>query len=161
MHLAEPREFWSKWKPFGTTEWSYPHKHGEFLTACARNIQQAREVKNGRLVFEVGPTVYRGMWIVDGNFLLEAARYLGYDEAADKGLLSEWKHQTATGQIIASAGKEHWKDTAIAMFTVVRACELKQDWSLLQQLAPQIGHAIDFLISLQEEAKRGDSQNGK
>ncbi len=142
-------------------DWSLPGVNGEFLVACARNIQQAREIRDGMLVFEVGPTVYRGMWIVDGNFLIESARYLGYDEAADKGLLSEWKHQVATGQIIASAGKEHWKDTAIAMFTLVRACELKQDWSLLRQLAPQVGHAIDFLISLRDQARKGDSPNGK
>jgi len=113
------------------------------------------------LVFQVGPTVYRGMWIVDGNFLLESARYLGYDEAADKGLLSEWNHQVDNGQIVASAGKEHWKDTAIAMFTLVRACELKQDWGLLRQLAPKVGHAIDFLIGLRDEARKGNSPNGK
>ena len=160
--LDDMRGSWRKWHAFGgSVNWALPGTEGDFLVACARNIQQAREVKDGMLVFEVGPTVYRGMWIVDGNFLLEAARYLGYDDAADKGLLSEWKHQTGTGQIIASAGKEHWKDTAIAMFTVVRACELKQDWSLLQQLAPNIGHAIDFLVSLRDEARKGDSQNGK
>jgi hypothetical protein len=160
--LDELRAWWHQWHDFGgAVDWSLPGVNGEFLVACARNIQQAREVRDGMLVFEVGPTVYRGMWIVDGNFLLESARYLGYDEAADKGLLSEWKHQVASGQIIASAGKEHWKDTAIAMFTLVRACELKQDWSLLRQLAPQVGHAIDFLISLRDTARNGDSPNGK
>ena len=87
--LDEVREFWKRWKPFGSVAWSYPGKHGDFLIACARNIQQAREMKDGRLVFEVGPTMYRNLWIVDGNFLLEAARYLGYDREADEGLLSE------------------------------------------------------------------------
>ena len=104
--LAEAREFWKNWKPFGTTNWSFPGRHGDFLTACARNIQQAREVKNDRLVFQVGPTQYRGLWIVDGNFLLEAARYLGYDQAADKGLRSEWTKQAESGQVIAESGGE-------------------------------------------------------
>lgn len=160
--LKELREYWRNWRAFGgQVDWSVPGAKGDFLVACARNIQQAREVKDGHLVFEVGPTVYRGMWIVDGNFLLEAARYLGYDEDVDKGLLSEWTHQVASGQIIASAGKEHYKDTAIAMFTLVRACELKQDWGLLRQLAPQVGHAIEFLIALRDEARKGNSPNGK
>jgi len=160
--LEEARAWWRNWRPFeGEVAWSLPSAKGDFLVACAGNIQQAREVKNGMLVFEVGPTVYRGMWIVDGNFLLESARYLGYDHAADQGLLSEWTHQVSTGQIIASAGKEHWKDTAIAMFTLVRACELKQDWSLMRQLAPQAGHAIEFLIDLRNEGREGDSPNGK
>src|SRR6202522_482152 len=161
MHLAETREFWSKWKPFGTTEWSYPHKHGEFLTACARNIQQAREQKDGRLVFQVGPTVYRGLWIVDGNFLLAAARYLGYDKEADQGLRAEWAKQLPTGQVIAAVPGEHWKDTAIAMFTLARQCELKQDWSLFHELEPNVSRAIDFLIGLRDQARNGNSTNGR
>jgi hypothetical protein len=160
--LAEVRTWWQEWRAYADpVQWSVPATKGDFLTACARNIQQAREMKDGKLVFEVGPTVYRGLWIVDGNFLLEAARYLGYDEEADQGLLSEWRKQVASGQIIASGGKEHWKDTAIAMFTLVRACELKQNWDLMRQLAPNVGHAIDFLIGLRDEARKGDSPNGR
>lgn len=158
--LAETRKFWTEWKPFGKTEWSLPGRHGEFLTACARNIQQARETKNGHLVFQVGPTVYRGLWIVDGNFLLEAARYLGYDAEADEGLKSEWAKQLENGQVSASAGGEHWKDTAIAMYTLVRQCELKQDWSMFREFEPNVRRAVDFLIGLREQARAGNSVNG-
>jgi hypothetical protein len=159
--LDEVRAWWRKWQPFGDRiTITVPSEQGDFLTACARNIQQAREVKDGRLVFQVGPTVYRGLWIVDGNFILEAARYLGFDQAADQGLLAEWRQQVSTGQIIASGGKEHWKDTAIAMFTLVRACELKQNWDMMRDLAPNVGHAIEFLIELRDEARKGDSPNG-
>lgn len=160
--LDEVRAWWRGWLPFsGSVQWSLPAAKSDFLVACARNIQQAREERYGKLVFEVGPTVYRGLWIVDGNFLLEAARYLGYDDEADQGLISEWRQQVSTGQIIASGGKEHWKDTAIAMFTLVRACELKQNWDLLRQLAPNVGHAIEFLIGLRDQARKGDSPNGR
>ena len=160
--LEEVRAWWKQWQAFHPpVTWTVPGREGDFLTACARNIQQAREVKDGKLVFQVGPTVYRGLWIVDGNFLLEAARYLGFDDAADEGLLSEWRQQVASGQIIASGGKEHWKDTAIAMFTLVRACELKQDWSLMRRLAANVGHAIEFLIGLRDEARKGNSPNGR
>lgn len=157
----EARNFWKVWKPFGSVGWSYPEKPGEFLVACARNIQQAREVKNGRRVFEVGPTVYRNMWIADGNFLLEAARYLGYDKEADDGLLAEWSKQLPSGQIVAASGGEHWKDTAIAMFTLVRQCELKQDWRFFKDLEPNVRHAIDFLVQLRDKARTGNSTNGK
>jgi len=159
--LNEARAFWKSWKPFGTTAWSLPGKAGEFLTACARNIQQAREVKDGKLVFQVGPTVYRGLWIVDGNFLLEAARYLGYDQEADDGLLAEWAKQLPSGQVVASGGGEHWKDTAIAMFTLVRQCELKQDWRYFKDLEPNVRHATEFLIKLRDEARAGNSTNGR
>ena len=159
--LAEVREFWKRWKPFGTLPWSYPDRHGEFLIACARNIQQAREVKNDRVVFEVGPTMYRNLWIVDGNFLLEAARYLGYDKEADQGLLAEWAKQLPSGQIVAGGGGEHWKDTAIAIFTLVRQCELKQNWQMFKELEPNVHRAIDFLTQLRNQARSGDSTNGR
>jgi hypothetical protein len=159
--LQEAREFWRQWRPFGSVAWSYPGKSGEFLTACARNIQQAREVKKGRLVFQVGPTVYRNLWIVDGNFLLEAARYLGYEKEADDGLLAEWAAQLPSGQVVAGGGGEHWKDTAIAMFTLVRQCELKQDWQFFKDLEPNVRHALDFLVQLRDKARVGDSTNGR
>jgi hypothetical protein len=157
----EARRFWKEWKPYGSTAWSLPGKPGEFLTACARNIQQAREVKDGRLVFQVGPTVYRGLWIVDGNFLLEAARYLGYDKEADDGLLAEWAKQVPSGQVVAAVPGEHWKDTAIAMFTLVRQCELKQDWQFFKDLEPNVLRAIDFLVKQRDAARAGNSTNGR
>ncbi|MGA2811869.1 MAG: hypothetical protein ABSG16_10755 [Candidatus Acidiferrum sp.] len=159
--IDEVREFWRQWRPFGSVAWSYPGKHGEFLIACARNIQQAREMKDSRLVFEVGPTMYRNLWIVDGNFLLEAARYLGYDKEADEGLLAEWAKQLPSGQIVAGGGGEHWKDTAIAIFTLVRQCELKQSWQPFKDLEPDVRRAIDFLAQLRRRAREGDSVNGR
>lgn len=160
--LAEQtREFWRDWQEFGNVGMSYPAKLGEFLSCSARNIQQAREIKNGRLVFETGPTVYRNLWIVDGNFLLEAARYLGYEKEADNGLLSEWTRQVPSGQVVAASGGEHWKDTAIAMYTLVRQCELKQDWQFFKELEPNVRRAIDFLAQLRDKARAGNSTNGR
>jgi hypothetical protein len=157
----EVREFWREWREVGSVAWSCPGKFGEFLTSSARNIQQAREIKNGRLVFETGPTVYRNLWIVDGNFLLEAARYLGYDKDADHGLLSEWTKQEPSGQVVAASGGEHWKDTAIAMYTLVRQCELKQDWQFFKELEPNVRRAIDFLVQLRDRARAGHTTNGR
>ena len=160
--LSSARRFWQSWKPFGgPVQFELSGANKDFLIGCARNIQQARESKEGRLVFQVGPTVYRGLWIVDGNFLLEAARYLGYEREADDGLRSEWNRQAPTGQIIAGGGGEHWKDTAIAMFTLVRACELKDDWSMLREFRDQVALGVRFLMQLRDEARRGNSTNGR
>jgi len=101
------------------------------------------------------------LWVVDGNFILEAARYLGYDKDAAEGLRTTWSKQLDSGQIVAGGGKEHWKDTAIAMFTLVRQCELSQDWSMLRELEPQVAKAIAFLRTLQAEAVRQDSALGR
>ncbi len=160
--LREATAYWQNWRPFGdNVAWSLPESHNDFLVSCARNIQQAREVRDGCGVFQVGPTVYRGLWIVDGNFILEAARYLGYDKEAEDSLRAEWAQQLPTGHVVASAGSEHWKDTGIAMFTLVRQCELAQDWSLFREFEPNVSKAVEFLIRLRSSAKAGNSSNGR
>jgi hypothetical protein len=160
--LTEARQCWQSWKPSeGNVSWELPSRYGEFLVACARNIQQAREKKSGKVTFQVGPTVYRGLWIVDGNFILEAARYLGYDKAAQEGLETEWARQLPDGQIVAGGGREHWKDTGIAMFTLVRQAELSQDWSYFRQMQPNVLRAVKFLAGLRDKARSGGTVNGR
>jgi hypothetical protein len=160
--LAEARHYWQDWKPFeGNVSWQLPSRHGEFLVACARNIQQARANNSGKITFQVGPTVYRGLWIVDGNFILEAARYLGYDKAVQEGLETEWSRQLPDGQIVAGGGREHWKDTGIAMFTLVRQAELSQDWSYFRKMQPDVLRAVKFLEGLRDKAKSDGSINGR
>ena len=160
--LEEAREYWQNWKPFeGKTHWKLAGRHGEFLVACARNLQQAREEKAGRITFQVGPTVYRGLWVVDGNFILEAARYLGYDAEAQQGLETTWKYQDASGGVFAGGGREHWKDTGIAMFTLVRQAELSQDWSYFREMQASVERAVRFLESVRDKARSDGSVNGR
>ncbi len=160
--VSNVRQFWTSWNAYhDPVSWQIPGREGEFVAACARNILQAREDKAGKLTFQVGPTCYRGLWIVDGNFILEAARYLGYDKEAHEGLKTSWAHQVKSGQVIAAGGTEHYKDTAIAMFTTVRQCELAQDWSMLHEFEPNIIEALDFVDALRARAKKEDSALGR
>ena len=46
------------------------------------------------------------------------------------------------------------------MFTLVRQCELKQDWTFFRELEPNVVHALDFLISLRDQATLGKQHNG-
>ena len=160
--LAEARAYWSDWQPFaGEIQWQLPRPYQNFLLACARNILQAREVKEGRKTFQVGPTVYRGLWVVDGNFLLEAARYLGYDRDARQGLEATWARQQPDGSVVAAVTGKHWKDTAIAMFTLSRQAELSQDWPLFRDMSPKLLRAAGFLERITDEGKSESSANGR
>ena len=162
QQLRAVRSFWNSWSAFhDPVSWQVPGRSGDFVAACARNILQARELKQGKLTFQVGPTCYRGLWVVDGNFILEAARYLGYDREAVEGLRTTWGHQQKNGQIVAAGGLEHYKDTAIAMFTLVRQCELAQDWSLLHELEPNVIEALTFIDGLRARAKQEGSALGQ
>ena len=160
--LAEAQQYWRAYELWGSAvKWQLPGRYNEFLAACARNILQAREVKNGRKTFQVGPTCYRGLWIVDGNFILEAARYLGFDREAAQGLEATWARQQPTGGVFASAPGEHWKDTAIAMFTMVRQAELSGDWSYFREMVPNLLKAANFLREVRDRGRTEDSANGR
>jgi hypothetical protein len=160
--LDSARRWWREYRPFaGGVAWRLAGRHGEFLEACARNILQAREVRDGKLTFQVGPTVYRGLWVVDGHFILEAARYMGHDAEAQQGLETTWARQSPDGGIFAGAGKEHWKDTGIAMFTLVRQAELSQDWGYFRKMTPQVLQGVKYLAGLREKARQEGSANGR
>ncbi len=160
--LAEARAFWKQWRPFGEpVGWGIAGPHGEFLTACSRNILQAREEKEGRLTFQVGPTCYRGLWVVDGNFLLEAARYLGFDREAQQGLEATWACQQEDGAVVAAVKQGHWKDTGIAIFSLVRQAELSGDWAYFRSMQPSVLRAVRYLDGLRKVARDEGSANGK
>lgn len=120
----------------------------DLLTACARNIVQAREMKEGLLEFQVGPTVYRGLYTVDAHFLLEAAQYLGHEEAALQGIRVLQRRATPDGAI--EILRNHHKETAIALATLVRQCELTRDTEHLVALWPLIRRAVGHIQSLRE-----------
>jgi hypothetical protein len=160
--LFEVRDFWRNWLPCrGKVSARLPDRLGEFWTACSRNILQACEIKKGKANLQVGPTVYRNLFVVDGHFLIEAARFLGYDAEAQQGLEATWDRQEASGAVIAGAGREHWKDTGIAIFTLVRQAELTQDWTYFRKMQPQVLQAVSYLKSLREKAKAEGSVNGR
>ncbi|HPA18483.1 MAG TPA: hypothetical protein PLU30_12105 [Verrucomicrobiae bacterium] len=160
--LEGARAFWRARRPSGDpVRWSLPGRHGEFLTACSRNILQAREEKGGRLTFQVGPTCYRGLWVVDGNFLLEAARYLGFDREVQQGLEATWACQQEDGAVVAAVKQGHWKDTGIAIFSLVRQAELSGDWDYFRKMHPNVLRAVRYLDGLRQRARDEGSANGK
>ncbi|TVR93928.1 MAG: hypothetical protein EA416_04320 [Trueperaceae bacterium] len=120
------------------------------LVASARNILQAREVEDGLPVFQVGPTIYRGLWIVDGYFFLEAARYLGLGDDADHGLDVLLRRAQPSGAI--EEMPFHHKETGIAIATLVRQTELVGDRARLERLWPTIRRAGEYVVQLMDAA---------
>ena len=120
------------------------------LVASARNILQAREREDGLPVFQVGPTIYRGLWIVDGYFFLEAARYLGLGDDADHGLDVLLRRVQPSGAI--EEMPFHHKETAIAIATLVRQTEMVGDRARLEHMWPTIRRAGEYVAQLMDAA---------
>ncbi|MFI0454255.1 hypothetical protein [Actinomadura sp. 6N118] len=124
----------------------------DMLTACARNMLQAREIEDGLPVLHVGPTIYRGLWLVDGHFLLEAARYLGLDDTADAGLEILMRRARADGAVVGMQDQPHLKETGIAISTLARQAELSGDLGPLRRYWPSIRAAVAHIQELRAQA---------
>ncbi|WP_128375366.1 hypothetical protein [Streptomyces cavernae] len=124
----------------------------DMLTACARNMLQAREIEQGLPVLHVGPTIYRGLWLVDGHFLLEAARYLGLDDTADAGLEVVMRRVRPDGSIVQLESEPYVKETGIAVSTLVRQAELTSDVDELRRRWATVRGAVAHIAELMERA---------
>ncbi|MBW7882260.1 MAG: hypothetical protein H3C34_06440 [Caldilineaceae bacterium] len=149
--LAETERFWREY-PLLKQDLRVPDPAVmDMVVAAARNILQAREIKDGLPVFQVGPTCYRGLWVVDGHFFLEAAQYLGYRDDAQGGIGTLLKRVRPDGSITQMPF--HTKETGISIATLVRQTELQGDDEQLVELWPTIRNAVSYIEGLRAEAK--------
>ena len=92
--------------------------------------------QEGLPAFQVGPTCYRGLWIVDGAFLLEAATMLGAGDQARNGVAYELTYQKPDGRI--EVMQNYWKENGIVLWTCVRHAQLTQDKAWLESVWPKL-----------------------
>ncbi len=148
--LAETRDFW-KSCVFQKRKLQMPDDSvQEMITACARNLLQARVIKEGLPIFQVGPLVYRGLWVVDGHFMTEAARYLGHDDEADLHWDALLQYRREDGAI--TIHPYHTKETGIALATLVRLTELSGNWERLRNNWHIIEGAVRRIAEMRQEA---------
>lgn len=150
--LTQTKSYWRDLQPFQNT-FQIPEQQIEaMLHSCGRNILQAREEHDGVTEFQVGPTEYRGLWMVDGHFILEAAHMMGREEEAfEQGILALLRRIKPSGAIYEDP--RHMKETGIALATIVRQCELMDDDDRLRELWPTMVRAREYIEHLRAEAE--------
>jgi len=121
------------------------------LNSCIRNIYQAREIKDGLPAFQVGPTIYRGLWIVDGAFLLESVAALGQGKEARAGIEYMLSKQNNDGSFEVIGA--FWKETGIVLWTIDRHEELTGDRKWLEDNWTKVKRAADFIKVLRERSR--------
>jgi hypothetical protein len=120
------------------------------IESCVRNIWQAREIKNGKPAFHVGPTVYRGLWVVDGSFLLEAAAILDRAKEARAGVEYMLSHQKPDGSF-ALLDPHFWKENGIVLWAVTRHASLTQDKAWLRAQWPALQRTVKAMERLRSK----------
>lgn len=119
------------------------------VDSAIRNIWQAREIKKGLPAFQVGPTCYRGLWIVDGAFLLEAAALVGAGREARSGVAYELTWQQPDGRI--EVMKNFSKENGIVLWTCTRHARLTQDQAWLESVWPRLERIAGHLRTLRQQ----------
>jgi hypothetical protein len=113
------------------------------LDSAVRNIFQAREIKQGLPAFQVGPTCYRGLWVVDGSFIMESMAYLGRLAEARNGIKYLMSFQRDNGSFMLIDG--HWKETGIALWAITRHARLMGDKDWLREVWPRVERGCAFI----------------
>ena len=116
------------------------------IESCVRNIWQAREIKGGKPAFHVGPTVYRGLWIVDGSFLLESAAILNRAQDARAGIEYMLGHQKPDGSF--EVLPKYWKENGIVLWAATRHAMLTQDKEWLRAHWPALQRVVKAIEKL-------------
>ncbi|MGZ7065279.1 MAG: hypothetical protein ACXVI6_02875 [Candidatus Aminicenantales bacterium] len=124
----------------------------EILHSCVRNIYQAREIKNGLPIFQVGPTCYRGLWIVDGCFILEAMTYLGRGLEARAGIEHILTRQGPDGSFDI-LGK-YWKENGIVLYILYRHALLTGDMEWLKGKWGTVKTLVGVVQRLRAESRK-------
>lgn len=150
-------EFWEKKSklPFDCVQVPDPGVQA-LMESSVRNIWQAREIKNGLPAFQVGPTCYRGLWIVDGAFLLESAAMVGAGSQARNGVAYELTKQKPDGRIEILT-KDFWKENGIVLWTCVRHAQLTQDKAWLESVWPKLCLIAEYIKTLRRETLQNSS----
>ena len=116
------------------------------VESSVRNIFQARDIRKGSRSFHVGPTIYRGLWLADGSFLLEVATMLDYTKDVRDCIDYLTHYQLPDGgfEMINTFHKEN----GLVLFMLSRHAMLTQDkewlkanWSVLEGCI----HRINYL----------------
>lgn len=123
----------------------------DLLDASIRNIYQSREVKSGLPVFQVGPTCYRGLWVVDGCFILEAMTYLGRSGEARMGIRHLLTRQKPDGSF--EVLDKYWKENGIVLYLLYRHALLTRDVAWLKKNWDVVRRVVEVVKRLRRESR--------
>jgi len=122
------------------------------LDSCIRNIYQAREIKDGLPIFQVGPTCYRGLWVVDGAFILEAMTYLGRGQEARAGIRHLLTRQKPDGSFDILGN--YWKENGIVLYILTRHALLTGDTAWLKENWPTVKRVVEAIKRLRNDSRK-------
>ena len=149
-------DYWENRSPVPYGHINVPDREIQnLIDASVRGIWQAREIIDGNISLQVGPTCYRGLWIVDGAFLSEATAMLGVGSDARAGIEYSLSFQEEDGGF-RKLNPTFWKENGLILWTCVRHAMLTQDKQWLTGHWDALSRTIDNIHALRERTLTND-----
>ncbi len=117
----------------------------DLLEASIRNMYQIREAVDGRLQFQPGPSVYRGMWMHDMVYAVEAAACLGDLAGARTVLENVLRLQQPDGQIRVMSPHVMYRETPLLIYLICRYARLANDPVWLNEHWPNVTRGLAWI----------------
>lgn len=129
----------------------------DMLDASIRTLYQIRDVVDNIPQFQPGPSVYRGLWYVDGAWAVEAALFLGDFQAARETIAALIEHQDETGRAGVIRPALLHRETAHLVYIICRYARFTQDWEWLDENWDHVVAGMNHIKDLRERASKDPS----
>ncbi|MDZ7269623.1 MAG: hypothetical protein ONB48_20240 [candidate division KSB1 bacterium] len=144
--LQRSRQFWQQQAGLPYDRIRLPDDGLQYvLDASIRNLYQMREMVDGRLQFQPGPSVYRGLWMHDVVYAIEAAAFLGDLAAARAVVENVMRFQGSDGQVRVMAPHAMHRETPLLIYLICRYSRLANDAGWLRAHWPAVTRGLEWI----------------
>lgn len=145
-------EWWKKGSniPYGRI--AIPDKQIQHLfDASVRTLYQNRDRVDGYPQFQPGSTVYRGLWIHDGVYYIEAAAILGDSMSARLATESIFQFQQPNGKVQVMWPTEMQRETPMLAWVMERYARLANNRDWLRAHWGKVVAAMEYTRQLRQQ----------
>jgi hypothetical protein len=154
--LARARDYWLKNAPIPKSVIVVPDSGIQYLLdANIRNLYQVREVVDGAVQFQPGPTVYRGLWLPDAMLTGLPVMMLGDTSAARSFFEGAMHFQLPRGQFRVMYPTVSLIETSTFVFSVCYYSMATGDRAWLQRYWPIVRRGLDWARSARKTTLLG------
>ncbi len=115
------------------------------LDANIRNMYQIRELVDGYLQFQPGPSVYRGLWIHDAAWHVDAATMLGDTLSAKRVVDNILRYQQPDGRLRIMSPIDMQSETPAFVYLLCRYAQLTHNAAWLNQHWKHVADGIAWV----------------
>lgn len=132
--LARADSFWHGQSSVPRGRLRIPDPRMQYLVdASIRNVYQIRDIVDGGLQYQPGPTVYRGLWIGDVMFSGNVSLMLGDYASVRRALEAAFPMQSPDGQFRILLPVEALVETPVVLLAICRYAEFSGDTAWLRR----------------------------